>query len=208
MTLQKLKSPLDKTMKLVHLIIVFLFITISWNCKKDRSTTIAEGAVFESGTTKVVSGADVFLIAKNNNCLTCQGGVISTTKTDASGKFSFNFKAEDGAIYNLLAKKNMYFESDFVKSPVINPRAYLKLHIKNTQPFDPSDYINVVNSFIDPPTVTIFYGMQVDTFAIGEVCGNRSNNVMWFVEKNSIKSTLYGQVLCPAFDTTTYDINY
>ena len=50
--------------------------------------------------------------------------------------------------------------------------------------------------------------MYVDTFIIDRYAGNSTNTVVWFVGKNSTTTNHNTSVYCPAFDTTSFSINY
>lgn len=189
-------------------------------CRKINHETDVSGTVYDATTMAVISQAHVYLSKENGNCFSCNPAPFKDTYSDANGNFSFHYKADKGYSYSLGATATNYFEEpggsiyvDNFKNNknekiLLKPHAYLKLHIKNTTPFNGDDIIDVGNSFVSSVGGGAFYGSQVDTIAIGEVFGNYTNNVIWFVTKNGVQTPYSAMVYCPRFDTAFYNINY
>jgi hypothetical protein len=203
-------------------IFFFSLITLGGSCcKKDNSHTTVEGFVINETNNAAVADAVVMLMARNPACFSCASGVVQTYKADSKGKFSFEFEADKDLIYTVGANKQNYYANEtgmdinngqknksiFVR---LKPYGYLKIHIKNTQPIDDNDLIGF-NSFCTPIE---FYGQNIDTtFLYCRYCGcpflgNEYNTIYYWITKNGVKKVYSASVYCPAFDTTTYSINY
>lgn len=132
-------------------LIVFQFLL---SCKKkDCNKVLEKGSVYDETTNKPIADATVILIANKSGCFSCSGGFVTKTiKTDKNGDFLMEFEGSSDYYYTMKAIKEKYYDSveggardecspDKRKKKLlyINPEAYLKLHIKNTQPFDESD---------------------------------------------------------------------
>lgn len=185
-------------------------------CRKINHETDVSGTVYDASTMAVISQAHVYLLKENGNCFTCNPVPFADTYADANGNFSFNYKADKGYSYSLGATATNYFDEPGGNIYVVNfknnknekillkPHAYLKLHIKNTIPFNGDDVIGV--NFTTSPFH--FYGTQIDTTLTAKVFGNSTNPVSWAVTKNNLITNYSGSIYCPRFDTTTYTINY
>ena len=151
------------------------------NCKKDSSTTTtAEGAVIDKTTQKSIAGATARLIKVNSSFM---GGsslkVVSQMTVDATGKYSFTFTPDLDYSYQVGASANKYFtdegDNHYIHTGKKNsiliplqPEAYLKLHIKNTQLFAADElslqeYFDIYGKPIYP-----FRGIQIDTIVSGK----------------------------------------
>jgi hypothetical protein len=190
-------------------------------CKKDNSHTTVEGFVINETNNAAVADAVVMLMARNPACFSCASGVVQTYKADSKGKFSFEFEADKDLIYTVGANKQNYYANEtgmninngeknksvFVR---IKPYGFLKIHAKNTQPFDDYDLFELPSSC----TVTYASGSNVDTVLVYcqycgcPVLGNQYNDIYYWITKNGVKKNYSASVYCPAFDTTTYSINY
>ncbi len=198
-------------------IIILIIAILTLGCRKITHKTDVSGVVYDATTTTVLSHAHVYLLKENGSCFSCNPAPYMDTYTNSDGGFSFNYKAEKGYTYSLGASATNYFDQQsgiiYVDSDknnkkekiLLNPHAYLKLHIKNTSPFDGSDEISV--NFISHPFS--FYGTAVDTIlTVQAVFGNVNNSIYWGVKKNGVITNNSSSVYCSAFDTTLYNLNY
>ncbi len=158
---------------------IFLFLipvlAVAWaSCKKEKSThTIIKGRVFEANSTVGVPFARVRLLPGGSN----------EVVADANGNYQIEFNFTNGSFYEVLPigpkndPKRKYFQAQSLGVPFtpgetipldcsLTPFAYLKLKVKNVNPFDENDYISVTNSYGDGFSRR-FLGRYVDTSTIG-----------------------------------------
>jgi hypothetical protein len=140
-----------KNTVLYFLIIGFLLQSLS--CKDDSlKGNVIEGYVLEYGTETPLADVQIDLV-------TCEGeifGGLDCNKvdeffTDQNGKFSFNFDqyAEDGGLVVFPKKVDGYYDfrerainkgvNEF--NLIADPESYIKIHVKNVDPFDWMDLI-------------------------------------------------------------------
>ena len=203
----------------VFLVPASLFLSVT-GCKKDRLKITVDGKVQDATTFAGIAGATAYLQKVNPDCFSCQGAAIASTTADADGKFKFDFRAEEGYRYSITAEAPKYFNNFYTGGLILDvgkknrplvslqPEAYLKLHIKNTQPFDINDIISINTPFYPGGPGITYYGNFIDTIAVGKVYGNFNNQFTYWVTKNAIQTKYSDSVYCPAFDTTFYNINY
>ena len=201
----------------VFLLPACLFLSVT-GCKKDRLKTTVDGKVQDATTLAGIAGATAYLQKVNPDCFSCQGSKIASVTADADGKFQFDFTAEEGYRYSITAEAPKYFNNFYTGGLILDvgkknhplvglqPEAYLKLHIKNTQPFDENDQVGINGEWSGSPEQ--FYGTSVDTFTFRKVTGNGNISIYWGVIKNSLTTNNSDSVYCPAFDTAFYNINY
>lgn len=202
-------------------IILFFCIALSISsCKKDESgpTKVSGRVLFENNINNHTIGVSkVYLHQLDPSCFGCGAGIIDTFYSTTDGSYNFTFNADKDYGYSVSASNNSCFENH---NPIsvnkgkknniditLSPIAHLRLHIKNKYPENEADYINVSNTYFNGG-VYVFWGTNVDTSVIDIINGNRSNNVIWFTEKNGVKKNLTSTIYCPAFDTTEYTIEY
>ena len=196
-------------------IIVFCICSFIFSsCEKEWGKTEITGTV-QDNAGKPVQGATVFLYEDDLNFDFDIGEIIETTETDAAGKYTFKFDAGRKNSYQVKAAKDRYSEGgntnvekgdENILNITIIPEAYLKLRIKNVNPYDQYDRISISAVFNYSPN--IFIGSSVDTFMLGEVYGNQYKEIIWWVTKNNIKIEYKDSVYCLPFDTAIYNINY
>lgn len=196
-----------KYLTAIFLFAIFLFIA----CKKNKPTSVS-GTVVDATTSTGIANATVYLQQTENNCFSCQPGTIATYTADANGNFNFNIDGQKGHRYSVVASATNYFNNfgtggssidEHTANTItvsLNPVAWLKLHIKNTTPFDTQDRISL--EYYE------FYGASIDTSIIIKKYGNANNQIYYWVTKNNIEQTLSINPYCIAFDTTLYNINY
>ena len=177
--------------------------------------TIVKGRVLEYGTNEPVAGAKVNLLGGEWSLGGSFGSIQDTFVTDADGYYEFTFKPKEDYIYYLDAEKEQYWDfiptldfSDYKENNldiVLDPEAYLELHVKNVNPFDNQDRIHSSFGGNSPDD---YYGMSVDIFRRETVRGNRNINLTWGVVKNSEITEYWDTIYCPAYDTTLYEVLY
>lgn len=211
-------------MKNSTLLILSLFTLLFSSCKKDHDfTTTISGQVLEFDTNKPIEGATVYAYGGTSNGNLSNSGAnlstITSTTTDLNGYYHFSFDAEDFSILDMSASHDQYFPVNTIIQNIfrgvdneidiiLDPHAWLKIHVKNNLPIDEYDIISVGNSFnyddIDP-----LYGNTIDTTLIGLVKGNNiDTRAIWFVTKNDVTENYHQNIYCPAHDTTYIEILY
>jgi hypothetical protein len=209
-----------------QLYILFLLFAILFlfSCKKrDCNRIYTKGSVYDETTHQPLGDATVYLLSQKTDCFTCQPGIITEFKTNEKGEFIIDYEGDSGFSYLMKATKEKYFESTSLATLnecsknykkdrsllFITPEAYLKLLIKNTQPFDAGDYIHInIGSDLYGNFLNSFYGTDIDTIVELKVFGNTVNSIPVFIHKNGNTISKQEEIYCPAFDTTYYQITY
>ncbi len=207
-----------------------LFIVIG-SCKKNKDENISvRGTVFDPNLNVYVNDAYVTI-----SSIRVQSGIynsnyqdIETVVTDYNGNFGFDIKKEITNGYRIYIRKDNYFSytvdispdvlsPDIVYSPTYNlfPEAYIKLHVKNTMPYDSTDFIaySFTNSnlnYYGCCTNNVFkgYGEDYDYTLKCKLYGEQYAKMNWHVTKNGSDILYKDSVFCNAFDTTFYQIYY
>ncbi|MCC6690109.1 MAG: carboxypeptidase regulatory-like domain-containing protein, partial [Bacteroidia bacterium] len=116
-------------------------------CKKDATTTVS-GRVTDATTGVAVPNATVYIQRRNTSCFSCNAGTFASVKADSKGNFVYSFEADKDFSYSIAAEANNYFSNkpsggigidSYKKNSLLvplQPIAWLKLHVKNTAPFD------------------------------------------------------------------------
>ena len=206
--------------KSTFLLLAFILsVPLLWiSCDNDgilSGTTIIEGQVLAYGTNEPVENATVTLYERvSTGSFSGTDVAVETIITDASG--SYSFESEGLGLTGVNATHDNYFEPNMITYDgivyknrnnidiVIDPHAWLKLHIKNVNPFDQNDYINV-NGFI---TEGPWHGMSIDINPTMLIRGNKENKIAWFITKNNISTNQFAPIYCEGHDTTNFEIFY
>ena len=206
-------------MKRIPIIIISIaIILIVSSCDNGSALlpyTIIEGKVLEYGTEEPIENAEVVLYEETSSGTFSTSDVpIDTILTDATGSYSFQYngrgqtgvKAFHDTYFPIsrVPYENIYYKQRNVENIILDPYALLELHIKNVNPFDGNDYVNVDDLIYEGP----WYGMNVDTLVVKEVKGNHVNDVYWYVKKNGERSNHHGQIYCKGHGITQYEIFY
>ncbi len=215
-----------------HITIFFiLFVAILVCCKKNKDNTIfLEGKIYDPNQNVYVSNALVTISSSS-----IQSGIynsnyqdIKTATTDASGFYSLEIPEEKVIDYRLFIRKDKYFENTVNISPDVlipgetytsdynlYPEAYIKLEVKNNDPFDSLDFIaySIKNAVYGCPCCcsdSIYQGQGEDyekTIKC-KVYGSQYVVISGHVNKNGSDNLLCDSVYCTPFDTTTYLLYY
>lgn len=183
----------------------------------DLKNGIVHGTVTDKTTGSPIDDATIYLQSYESGGSVIAPGptfTVATTSSDASGNFNFDFDYNDNNGYFCSATANLYFDynEEFtinsntsgggINSEVtLQPIAWLNVHIKAVNDYEPSDFIDVGSLYNGP-----FYG-EADTFQIIAVDGNASFQMTWFLFEGGIQT--YSQtedIYCIAFDTTFHEI--
>jgi hypothetical protein len=148
---------------------------------------------------------------------------VATLYTDASGKTEYNTKdADEDYMYYAEAYKDTYFdthtqqvsvtrgEKNFSTTIYMYAYSYVKLHVKNVNPFNQFDVINI-KSFCGSKDIV---GATVDTTLLWCVdcdCkwfGNYYYEYSLGITRNNITQKIYFSFTTVALDTIIVDLNY
>ena len=207
-----------------------IFVCFSITCKKDNGKITINGRLYDPYIKKYLSDARVTISSSkitsgfyNSNYID-----IATAITDGNGNFSFEFEREKSAGYRFYITKDKYFDNtidvadaDVVPgtpyAPQFNlfPEAFLKLHVKNNEPWNSSDFIVYSYATKMPAcmgccTNTSYkgHGTIYDSLIECKTYGSNDVIINWHVTKMGT-AVVYGDtVFCTPFDTTFYEILY
>jgi len=194
------------------------------------ATITATGVVHDINTAAPITGVPLQLEVFYNN-----GGTAfpATTTSGSSGTFSFstnNYPNGTVSNYslNVMANNNYFisyytwFNSPNASNIIFNiqSKAFLKLHVINSTPFNAYDSIVINPTVYDATYGTIkgslkfkFIGAKIDTtFMVTnsseDVLGNTVDNITYQVTKNNTISNSSFNVSLAPFVTNSYTLNY
>jgi hypothetical protein len=203
-------------MKKKIIITIIIYATFFIACRKITRETNVSGNVYDATSMAPLAHVKVSLMAKNESALGGRPSAVKDTYTDVDGGFVFNFRAEKTNDYSVEASESRYqttggdvekFKNNKNIKLIMPRSSFLKIHVKNTSPFDVNDAIGVTANYAWPPPFN-FFGTTVDTYVISKGVGDNNCIVSWYVSKNSTNTNFNDTVYCPAFDTTLYNLNY
>lgn len=215
---------------------LIIFCCVLFSCKKDKES-IDENqidctvTVKQNGTNTPVQGASIMLFETDPGSalsVTVNSTPIKTFTTDANGQSKIEFQGKADKSYPVIVTASKYFDSGssipLVKKGVsgssiffgIYPEAYVKLHIRNTQPFDVYDYVQFGSTCIMSQNEYYFQGNSIDTtflYRSLDGCdyrwwGNYSFQDGYDITRNSTKQTKQFSFTTIPFDTITVTIDY
>lgn len=222
---------MKNTTHIISILILFLW-TVS-SCDKpevenpqphktvyeNKTRTKVTGRVMEYGTLKPMSQCMVVL--EESFFAPGSGGgryyPIDTTYTDEQGYYVYDFKhvphSDDYFFtYQVKAVQQNYFkgytefESGYWERDrdiILDPFAWIKVHVKNVNPFDDNDYL-----FTASKGGGHYYGLKIDSFESHIGRGNRKVELYWTITKNKIETIHFDSLFLPAHDTVPYEILY
>jgi len=204
-------------MKRLPLLYLF-FLLLSCNKETILEQGTVRGTVRDKTTNEGISGATVYLLSHIPTGGFGGGGgstQINFTTSNTDGSFSFQLDYDSELAYTCAATHDLYFDyGDEFPVPEeikvgenvevnLQPKAWLRVHCVNSEPFNDSDYFNVSWNSEGP-----FYGSTIDTTLLSIIEGNINIHITWYVTKNSFANSYTQEIYCPAFDTTYYEIFY
>jgi hypothetical protein len=209
-----------KTRLLTLATIAALLLTES--CKKDAIPTSAQGRVTTLGTETPLAGIAVTLIEDNygGGVLGGNGGYngpIKTVHTDQDGYYHIDHTCNPSTAYWVefetaeghfgpIQKQAVYPGQNNTINMKQIPFAYVRLHIKNVNPYNVYDKFNYL---LDPGGGGGFDGPGIDVITTRRTAGNGNVLLYYTAIKNGqlvvdSKDTLF----IPAYDTLDYQIFY
>jgi hypothetical protein len=208
-------------MKTHNLLLLAIALTALTACKKDALPTSAQGRVTTLGTETPLAGIAVTLIEDNygGGVLGGNGGYngpIKTVHTDQDGYYRIDHACNPSTAYWVefetaqghfgpIQKQTVYPGQNNTINMKQIPFAYVRLHIKNVNPHNVYDKLNIV---LDPGGYWGYQGPGIDEIAIRRTAGNGDASLYYSVRKNNVLSSFYYTLYIPAYDTLDYQIFY
>ena len=186
---------------------------------ENKTRTKVTGRVMEYGTLKPM--AQCMVVLEESFYAPRSGGgryyPIDTTYTDEQGYYVYDFKHvpdSDDYYFDYQVKavqQNYYngyrgFQSGYWERDrdiILDPFAWIKVHVKNVNPFDDNDYL-----FTASKGGGHYYGLKIDSFESHIGRGNRKVELYWTITKNKIETIHFDSLFLPAHDTVPYEILY
>lgn len=204
--------------KYLFLLICFSFLMAQ--CHKDDDKFIkVSGKVLEFGSNKPIPNAKVGVYEEGGEFLgTTWTKLVDTTRTDANGFYSIEKNNIDRtSSFFISAAANKYYPYDpnnylvtgqevANNNIVLDPFAWIKVHVKNVNPFNERDSILLGNVVGTIPMTHV--GKNIELNYTNKVRGNLRMEVQWSVGKNSIWKFFTDSITIPAHDTLNYEILY
>ena len=191
-------------------------------CRKEANNFIkVSGKVLEFGSNKAIPNAKVGIYEEGGEFLgSTWTKLVDTTRTDANGFYSINKPNIDkGSSFFISAAANKYYTYDpnnylvtgqnvTNNNIVLDPFAWIKVHVKNVNPFNDRDSI-LLGNVVGPADGTMTYiGKNVELNFINKIRGNLPIRATWTVAKNSIGKSFVDTIKVSAHDTLKYEILY
>jgi hypothetical protein len=208
-------------MKNLIMALMALTLPLFWTSCDDGMLdyTKISGIVRDAGKGTPIPDAKVILYIKEGIAFNSGPGFpIDTIISDANGYYEYVFNHELGYIYSVQAEKTGYWEveptSDFIegKETEVNlhiyPLAWLKIHVKNVNPFDENDLLTAYTNHLTGSSPENSYGINIDFIVIQEIKGNKKVPLIWWVTKNNIYQEFRDTIYCEGHKTTEYELFY
>jgi hypothetical protein len=212
------------------IVCIFVFLILTASCKKeDDNTIIVQGNITDANMHTAVPYAEVTFWASRIQSGTFNPNyfALATVTTDANGNYSLQITKDKDAGFRITVEKAKYFGQttdisvDNLASGThtlnysIYPEAYFKLIVKNVSSIDNTDFISYWFNNTQPSGTNCcnnqpinFTGEYYDNTLLCRTFGGQNMHVKWIVRKAGATTPYESTVYCPAFDTTTYSLNY
>ena len=210
-------------MKNIKYLIIFLVLASIGlgGCKHKacKGKLCISGQVLDETTNQPVVGATVLLgIEKDGGGTFTLRDFVDSFVTNEKGEYQFfiDTLSREGT-YTLLPKHKKFFKPQYWeniseydgavrKTLFLHPEAWLKLHIKNVNPYNMDDKLRLYTEWFS----ISFYGDKVDTITKAyRVKGNIEISAQALIFHNSNKGSVkYYKTYCPDNDTTLLEIFY
>jgi hypothetical protein len=207
-----------------HTILTFATVALLLTaCKKAAEPTTAQGRITTLGTDSALAGIAVTLIEDNyGSGVVGSGngrynGPLKTVHTDQDGYYRIDHNCYPGTAYWIEAETAQGHFGPIQKQAVypgqnntINiaqiPYAYVRLHIKNVNPYDVYDKFNYL---LDPGGGGGFDGPAIDLITTRRTAGN-GNVVLYYsaIKNGQIVLDRKDTLNISAYDTLDYQIFY
>jgi hypothetical protein len=208
-------------MKKITIYSLSLILLLILSCNKDEfdnSKTVVKGYLLEYGSEDPLKNITGYIVE-------CDGEVfgggscwpVDSFATNNDGYFYHEFKHTPTGVYVYQFEQiENYYKIDvrYINEGALNdhihyvdPHSWIKLHVKNINPFDDSDNIRYVGGW-GGGSPNNNYGMNVDFIDYRRARGNRENYLKWWVIKNGETNVYSDTVYYEAHDTIFYEILY
>ncbi len=205
-------------------IIKYLFIVlivIITSCEKDPNSTdtIFYGTVVDSKTNQPIQGATISYYWSSYDLMPSASEYV--TKTDKEGKYNFRLRVPyyniDGYQFTFTVNYPGYLGSYIWYTPglinqnniILIKNAYLKIHIKNTSPYNVHDHFSLYWTDYDNTDEGYDgYGTNIDTTITRVVAPNNNCEIKWEVLKNNSFNQYNENIYISSSDTNYYTIFY
>jgi hypothetical protein len=196
----------------------FLFVLISCSflmaqCHKEANNFIkVSGKVLEFGSTKPIANAKVGIYEEGGAFLgTTWTKLVDSTHTDVNGFYNIDKPNIDvGSSFYISAAAEKYYTFEPTKylstgkavtnEIILDPFAWIKIHVKNVNPFDTNDKI-IING-------STYTGKNFEQDFTYKIIGNKNFSIEWSVQRNNISTSFSDSTKVVAHDTSKYEIRY
>ncbi|MBL7816635.1 MAG: hypothetical protein JNL70_16560 [Saprospiraceae bacterium] len=204
-----------------YLVLFVPLLLILAHCRKPDKTTYIKtsGKVLEFGSNKPIKNAKVGIYEEGGEFLgSTWTKLVDTTRTDANGFYHFDKGDLDkGSSFFISAAADKYYTYDPNNylitgqevtnlNIVLDPFAWIKVHVKNVNPFDDRDSLILGNVVGHIPNILV--GKNIELNYINKVFGNRDMRAGWSFSKNNNWIFKADTLNIPAHDTLNYEILY
>jgi hypothetical protein len=198
-------------------------------CHKDPEFASCEGHVLEKGSNKPVANAMIIVqsCTANSDKFNLDCSYIDTIFSDANGKYSYYQDEKELAKYggsgqfNFLASKKGYINQQFpvfmpnrgaaTRDITITPSAWLKLHVKAVNHYEPNDIIEIRGLYAGAPLPGGGFKSINEIVEYSKLylkSGNDSTTIAWTIRTNggSKEVDYFKKIYLPALDTTEFKL--
>jgi hypothetical protein len=198
--------------KYFFVLVSFSFLMVQ--CRKESNNYIkVSGKVLEFGSNKPIANAKVGIYSEGGAFLgSTWSNLVDTTRTDANGFYSIEKQGIDnGSSFYVSAAANKYYTFDPTKylatgqdvtnnDIVLDPFAWIKIHVKNVNPFGDNDKF-IING-------STYEGKNFEQNFTFKVIGNKNLPLGWSIQKNNVWRSFSDSTKIVAHDTLKYEILY
>jgi len=212
------------------LLVSVLLICIIPSCKKDQDRIIIEGSVTDQIRGIPLEGATVYLYGKvfSGGLFNPDPSVITSTTTDAQGKFVINHQQVKANEFEIHIEKELYFSfkellddgqvsagKTYKPAYSLNPAGWIRLKVQNTHLPEPDDRINYRLYAQNPEcsdccqnTFVQGNGMNYNQESVCKTYGGTSVKLLWYVHKSGISKADSAFLQVPVQDTVFFHLKY
>lgn len=216
-----------KRIRILHVAGLLLAVTLA--CSRDEAYRIT-GLLTDTNRAVPVAGAKVAVWTQKieSGVYTADYRNVGETVTGDDGRFAYALENATYTGVRLVFSKKGYFgwqadvnvnalsksEPQFSKYQMV-PKAWLKIRVRNGEPFDESDYFEyrLLNAYSDcegccPRDTWRFYGMEVDQVYRCMTAGHQDLVIQYSKRKNNVQEIMSQTFFLKEFDTTGIELIY